>query len=106
MTVIDGADTRDALLDRFVASFESADEMIAYDTDPIAQQLAVGQPDEYGFRRWRPKKVKTDASALDAIYSKLPARFPPLFEQLVLSCRWADVSFQVTGSSQIPLART
>ena len=91
MTVIHTADANDSLIDRFVATFEKADEMIAYDTDPIAQELAVGEPDEYGFRRWRPKKVKTDPSALDEIYSKLPARFPALFERLVLSYRWAEV---------------
>ena len=29
---------------------------------------------------------------LDPLYAKLPARSPPLYEQLVLTCRWADVS--------------
>jgi hypothetical protein len=29
---------------------------------------------------------------LDALYSRLPAKFPPLFERLLLTFRWADVS--------------
>lgn len=33
----------------------------------------------------------TDASMLDQLYAKLPARFPPLYERLVLSYRWAEV---------------
>ena len=28
---------------------------------------------------------------LEPLYVKLPARFPPLYEQLVLTYRWADV---------------
>ncbi len=28
---------------------------------------------------------------LEGIYSKLAARFPPIFERLVLSYRWAEV---------------
>jgi hypothetical protein len=28
---------------------------------------------------------------LDALYARLPARFPPLYEKLVLSYRWAQV---------------
>lgn len=32
----------------------------------------------------------TDPTALVAVYSKLPAKFPPLFEKLVLSYRWEE----------------
>jgi hypothetical protein len=38
--------------------------------------------------------VQTDLTALDPVYAKLPARFPPLYERLVLSYRWADVDLQ------------
>lgn len=33
----------------------------------------------------------TDATMLDPLYSMLPARFPLLYERLVLSYRWAEV---------------
>jgi hypothetical protein len=32
--------------------------------------------------------------ALEAIYAKLPARFPRLYEKLVLTYRWAEVDLQ------------
>jgi hypothetical protein len=83
--------TDDLLLERFIASFEKLNELTAWDTDPTAQQLAVGDPDQFGFRKWRPIQVKTPASLLDPLYAKLPARFSQLYERLVLSYRWAEV---------------
>jgi hypothetical protein len=83
------------LVERFVASFEKLDEMLVFEEeDPITLQLAIGEPDQYDFRHWRPIKVNTEVSALEPIYSKLPARFPRLFERLVLSYRWAEVDLQ------------
>lgn len=41
-----------------------------------------------------PIRVQIDPTALNPIYAKLPARFPPLYEQLVLSYRWARVDLQ------------
>ena len=34
------------------------------------------------------QKYQTDAVHLDGLYSVLPAKFPPLYEMLVLSYRW------------------
>ena len=84
------------LIDKFIASFEVvAENLDVFETiDSIAAPLAVGPTNEYGQRRWRPIKVQTDLTALDPVYAKLPARFPPLYEQLVLSYRWADVDLQ------------
>jgi hypothetical protein len=83
------------LVERFVASFEKLDEMAACENlDPIAWQLAIGDRNQYGSKRWRPIKVETEISSLEPIYSKLPARFPRLFERLVLSYRWAEVDLQ------------
>src|SRR4029077_20913504 len=45
-------------------------------------------------KKWRLIEQSTDPAALDPIYAKLPARFPPLYEQLVLSYRWAEVDLQ------------
>jgi hypothetical protein len=83
--------TDELLLERFIASFEKMDELIAWDDDPIAQELAVGNPNQLGFRHWRPVPVNTPAYLLDPLYAKLPARLPKLYERLVLSYRWAEV---------------
>ncbi len=84
------------LIDKFIASFEAvADELFADQIlDPVAWQLAPGPENAYGRKEWRPLAQRTDASELDPLYAKLPARFPPLYEQLVLSYRWADVDLQ------------
>jgi hypothetical protein len=85
----------DLLVEGFIASFEKLDEMRASEIlDPVAWQLAIGDPDQFGNRRWRPIKVSSELSWLEPIYSKLPARFPPLYERLVLSYRWAEVHLQ------------
>jgi hypothetical protein len=84
------------LLERFIASFAVVAETLDADEilDPIAWRLATGPADEYGYKRWSPIKVQTDAYALEPLYTKLPARFPPLYEQLLLSYRWAEVDLQ------------
>ena len=82
------------LIERFIASFEKLDEMTAWDHDAVARQLAAGDPNQFGYKRWKPAKVDTEMELLEPIYSKLPARFPPLFERLVLSYRWAEIDLQ------------
>jgi len=82
----------EALLKEFVASFPKFDDMLAMDpTDEAEWQLAIGDPDQYGCKRWRPANTDTDPKLLEPIYAKLPARFPPLYERFVLSYRWAEV---------------
>lgn len=83
-----------SLVERFVSSFEKLDDMTAWENDAVAWELAEGAPDEFGFKRWKPIKVDADPELLTAIYSKLPARFPPLFESLILSYRWAEIDLQ------------
>ena|SRR6185437_15603060 len=84
------------LLERFISCFPKHDEMIVFpEIDPIAVQLSVGQPDEYGYLRWEPKRAATDFSELNHLYEKLPARFPPLFEELVLDYRWAEIDLRM-----------
>jgi len=89
------AEQQDQLLARFVASFEKLDEMVFYDfIEPTVAQLSVGEPNEYEMKRWKPISVTTAPSDLNLVYAKLPARFPPLFERLVLKYRWAEVDLQ------------
>jgi hypothetical protein len=87
----------DALLvDRFVATFEKFDELTADEQfDPIAWQLSIGEPDKFGYKRWRPIRVSADPALLAPIYSGLPIRFPRLFELLLLSYRWAQVDLRI-----------
>ena len=81
-------------IEQYLTCFEKLDEMTAWDIDPVASHLAAGEPDRYGFKHWRPAKVDTDAKHLESLYSTLPARFPPLFERLILTYRWAEIDLQ------------
>src|SRR5690349_23484984 len=83
-----------SLIEEFVGTFHKLDDMTAYESDPDALALAVGEADRYGWKQWAPLKFGTPRSALEIIYARLPARFPPLFERLVLSYRWAKVDLQ------------
>jgi hypothetical protein len=78
------------LLARYIASFSKLDEMVAQ-LDALLAQLGTEPADEFGFQHWQPLPFKTEAAALELLYSELPARFPPLYEELVLSYRWAEV---------------
>jgi len=78
---------------KFVESFEVLGENLNFfeHLEPVAAQLASGPTDSYGQKRWKPLAVQTESAELGPLYGKLPARFPPLYEDLVLSYRWADV---------------
>ena len=85
----------DLLLGRFIASFEQPDDLVADEVSgSIAGELATFARVSYGRRPRRPVKVRTEFSSLEPIYARLPARFPPLFERLVLSYRWAEVDLR------------
>ncbi|MGD0305348.1 MAG: hypothetical protein ABSC71_11030 [Candidatus Acidiferrales bacterium] len=82
----------DEIIERYVSCFSKFDDMEAFEgIDPIATELAPETLGEYGEKHWQPLKVETPRPVLDSIYAKLPARFPPLHERLVLSYRWAEV---------------
>jgi hypothetical protein len=61
------------------------------DIYPITRALATSEPDEYGMVTWKPRKTEPEPALLDPLYAKLPAKFPPLFERLLLSYRWAEI---------------
>jgi hypothetical protein len=73
------------LAQRFIESFEVVAVNLEFfeDLEPTAALLATGPADDYGHRRWKPMNAENDPSALE-----------PLYEQLVLSHRWADVDLQ------------
>ena len=85
-----------SLVEQLIGSFEKLGDLKANAIlDPAAWQLAVGEPDEFGAKDWRPLKQETDRIHLNSLYSVIPSRFPPLYEQLILSYRWADVDLQL-----------
>jgi hypothetical protein len=60
------ANDEDVLIERFVATF-----------DPPAERIDNPNPKD-----------------LEAIYARLPARFPRLYEKMVLRWRWGEVEFR------------
>ncbi len=85
----------DELLSTFVGSFGKLGDLDFFpEIDPIAAALTAGEPDQYGMIRWQPRRSETDVSSLEMLYAKLPARFPPLFERLLLTYRWAEIDLE------------
>jgi hypothetical protein len=85
----------DALLADFVTAWQKLDGFRVNDSlDPIAQQFAVNKDIPSGVISWRPVREAADPAALDPLYAKLPARFPPLFERLLLTYRWPEVDLR------------
>ncbi len=85
---------QEQLLRKYVVAFERLDEMVVDEFSmPPAEQLITGAEDEYGRKLWKPIRFETRKPFLDEIYAELPNqfRFPRLFEQLLLSYRWAEV---------------
>ena len=95
-------DRRGHLLEQFVGCWEKLDGFsVDGSLDSLASQFSTGEKNEFGDQLWRPIFRATDHSMLEALYAKLPARFPPLYEQLVLAYRWADVdlgSYRLLGN--------
>jgi hypothetical protein len=84
--------TDEQLLERYIATFEKLDEMVVdVISQPAAMQLVLGVVDEDHFQVWKPLKVETPSSQLEEIYARMLGKFPGLFEQMVLSYRWAEV---------------
>jgi hypothetical protein len=82
----------ESLLAQYVASFEKLDEMCEFpDIYPITGALAISGPDEYGMVVWRPRRTDAKPELLEPLRAKLPAKFPLLFERLLLSYRWAEI---------------
>lgn len=82
------------LIDEYVAAFEKLDDCTIWSADPITRVFATGDRDEHGYERWRPLQFSTNGADLDQLYEKLPARFPPLYERLILSYRWPEVDLK------------
>ena len=78
------------LLERFVATFSMLDDLFVQ--GPVPPELDGGLDDSpWARQKWRPSASRIDPSALNQAYGQLPGRFPPLYEQLVLSYCWLEV---------------
>jgi len=89
---VNAEEGRSHLLQQFVGCWEKLDGFcLDGNLDSLASHFSTGEKNQSGGKLWRPVAQVTDPSMLDQLYAKLPARFPPLYEQLVLTYRWADV---------------
>jgi len=99
---VNANERRSHLLQQFLGCWEKLDGFsVDASLDPLASQFATGDENQFSEKLWRPIPQVTDPSMLDPFYAKLPARFPPLYEQLVLTYRWADVdlgSYRLLGN--------
>ena len=86
---------QELLISQYISSLEKLDEMsVRPHIYPIAGSFAVGEPNENGLVAWRPRRTITEPGQLDKLYARLPAKFPPLFEYLLLNFRWAEVDLR------------
>jgi hypothetical protein len=93
---------RGQLVEQFVACWEKLNGLsVNENLDPLASRFSTGEKTEFGGEAWRPILQTTDPSMLDPLYARLPARFPPLYERLVLTYRWPEVdlgSYRLLGN--------
>ena len=84
-------DSNEKLLQRFTEKFRRL--------DPFAETLDALRGSSANSLRiqdeWYLVRHETPPAALDDLYRFLPARFPPLFETLLLSYRWTEVELCV-----------
>jgi hypothetical protein len=85
-----------ALLAKYFATFEKLDDLYALGVSPLLACTDTKGITE-GMQHWQPRQITTSPSALEALYQGLgltgrgSTRFPPLYEALLLSYRWAEV---------------
>jgi hypothetical protein len=95
----------DKIIERYVSCFSKFDDMTALGRmEPVEAELPSETPDEYGRLHWKPLKIETAVTDLQPIYAQLPAHFPPLYETLVLSYRWAEVDLKTYRLVANPLS--
>ena len=80
-------------LSRFVEAIAVLGDLTVRDaTRELPLEVDAGTDDSrWAFRIWKPAALATPRSELESVYRHLPARFPPLYEDLVLSYRWLEV---------------
>ena len=103
------------LLEKYVATYKIFDELLSMN---VSEEMQTGE--EYAtMMHWSTKKVATEPSELAELYRSLlfcgfnSTCFPPLYEKLILSFRWAEVELDCyrliandTGKDLLPLFST
>lgn len=86
------------LVERFVATFEVLDERVLTHRELAEPHwsgdigpLVVPPPDPDDWPEWIPIPDNLPRDALQHLYHRLPGPLPPLYEELILSWRWAEV---------------
>ncbi|SRR6266481_2258234 len=86
----------DLLSNRFVESFVKFDYGVLDEAFEFeAWKLGRVPQGKTGCERWAPLSYKTDPTQLETLYARLPARFPSLYERLVVSYRWEEIDLQL-----------
>jgi hypothetical protein len=82
------------LIKAFVESFSKLDDCMFFTHEEScpAELNASIDPDDWNHIRWRPAMVSTDPVHLRDFRWKLGNRLPRLYEQLIVSYRWLEVS--------------
>ncbi len=78
------------IISAFVKSFQF-DQFFTHENPPPDELNAGIDPSDWDCVRWQPAKSETSREEIKRIYADLETKFPPLYEQLVLSWRWLDV---------------
>ncbi len=85
--------TDDEFLARFVETFCKLDgDCSGTIEDPPPDELNAGADVNHPqLILWRPTQIKAEPDELESFYRRLPAKLPPLYEQLITSWRWLEV---------------
>jgi hypothetical protein len=82
------------LLRKYVETFGTWDDMIAFEWDPPHQELVVAPgPGSAAddFVRWQPLPWTTPVAAVEELEAMLPHSLPPLYRELILGYRFLQV---------------
>jgi hypothetical protein len=82
------------LIAAFVESFAQLDDgMFFFHDNPPPPELDAGiDPNDWRILRWRPASIPTDATHFADFCWRLGRRLPRLYEKLITSYRWLEVS--------------
>ena len=80
--------------DELIAAFVDSWELDAFfdDADPPPTELWVATDLDSMDPVWRPARIDTPHEALAKLRSDMRVKLPPLFERLLLTWRWCDMS--------------
>ncbi|MFO0916873.1 MAG: hypothetical protein U0872_00980 [Planctomycetaceae bacterium] len=88
------------LLVEFIKAFQLLDDLVVQPWDEVAlcpEMYAGVDNSDWTIEHWKPVRVVTDPKALKSLYEKIPARFPQLYERLILTFRWLEVDLDGFG---------